>query len=708
MKISLSNKMQEVILKCLDCLMIILGIVGVMGGFIHSLFFPTQSLFALVFLALLGIFLYLNYTRKQLILKSLLLVLIIAIIILFLLFPIQMEGLFHQLEVIVRNDYFLDFQYVFESINEAVGLLPIILVIIVGIPIVYLIVSLICQHRHSLLKMILLILLFFSPVFIRHSLESYTSYCFVLFALYQFVFSWLLQYQHNQLLLRSVLIISLSLLLVFSSIFLEPNPLFNQNTSSILMEVKNWINGGSLDSLFNSQNVTGTSSYIDGKLPTNDVETSRGIAMKVHAKEPFDSYLRGYSLAHYIDNQWQLGDDSYELSTSTTQYSRYLKANHTYEVQSVEIETTKQTEYQFVPYFPNFEREIMNDSYYQKFDQPMDILMAYPQEYTFAQYSANLDVNYQEYVYQQYLDVPSSLKERLNEFLSQHQIYNDNIQSHGNLINRLKKVLFQTTKYDLKAGALPKDKDFLEYFLFENQKGSCTHFATAGALLLRCLGIPTRYVRGYILKASDFTDGTAIIRNYRSHAWIEVYENEKGWVPFEMTPGVGESTLEEVGAMLDDLAETNTQQTNPNAPAQTQTPSTTPQTSQTKPVVDENPWYQGLIEYQETIMLIAAVLVGMITYRVMTKHLFTLKMRKYDNNQKLIYYYQRMLRILRFGGEIDEEVVALANKAQFSQHSISVEELTRMQEFYNIFIQDVYQNISIFQKFVFRCIYGYK
>lgn len=38
-----------------------------------------------------------------------------------------------------------------------------------------------------------------------------------------------------------------------------------------------------------------------------------------------------------------------------------------------------------------------------------------------------------------------------------------------------------------------------------------------------------------------------------------------------MTPGAGESTLEEVGAMLDDLAETNTQQTNPNAPAQTQT-----------------------------------------------------------------------------------------------------------------------------------------
>lgn len=107
-------------------------------------------------------------------------------------------------------------------------------------------------------------------------------------------------------------------------------------------------------------------------------------------------------------------------------------------------------------------------------------------------------------------------------------------------------------------------------------------------------------------------------------------------------------------------------------------------------------------------MLIAAVLVGMITYRIMTKHLFTLKMRKYDNNQKLIYYYQRMLRILRFGGEIDEEVVALANKAQFSQHSISVEELTRMQEFYNVFIQDVYQNISIFQKFIFRYIYGYK
>lgn len=83
----------------------------------------------------------------------------------------------------------------------------------------------------------------------------------------------------------------------------------------------------------------------------------------------------------------------------------------------------------------------------------------------------------------------------------------------------------------------------VDAFLFDTKEGYCVQFATAASLMLRTLGVPTRYCEGYI--ASEFklgksTDGegryTAMVRDYNAHAWIEVYVNDIGWLTFETTP----------------------------------------------------------------------------------------------------------------------------------------------------------------------------
>ena len=92
--------------------------------------------------------------------------------------------------------------------------------------------------------------------------------------------------------------------------------------------------------------------------------------------------------------------------------------------------------------------------------------------------------------------------------------------------------------YTTTPGKIPEGKDVVEYFLFESRQGYCTYFATAAAILGRCVGIPTRYVQGYLLDAGRVGDfGSYNVKEGQAHAWIESYIEGVGWLTFEPTPG---------------------------------------------------------------------------------------------------------------------------------------------------------------------------
>lgn len=107
--------------------------------------------------------------------------------------------------------------------------------------------------------------------------------------------------------------------------------------------------------------------------------------------------------------------------------------------------------------------------------------------------------------------------------------------------------------YDINPGPTPEGKDFVTYFLLENQKGFCVHFATAATLLYRYCGYQARYVEGYAVPSSAFRqtpDGNyaADITGGMGHAWCQVYrERTLDWVDRDHTPaaatGTGEDTV---------------------------------------------------------------------------------------------------------------------------------------------------------------------
>lgn len=114
--------------------------------------------------------------------------------------------------------------------------------------------------------------------------------------------------------------------------------------------------------------------------------------------------------------------------------------------------------------------------------------------------------------------------------------------------------------YTMSPGATPVSEDFVDYFLNTQQRGYCVHFASAAVMLLRTMGVPARYVEGYCIPPSLLADGTVIsdanydewfegdstfpedvvvrveVNDSHAHAWIEIYMEGYGFVPYEMTP----------------------------------------------------------------------------------------------------------------------------------------------------------------------------
>ena len=69
------------------------------------------------------------------------------------------------------------------------------------------------------------------------------------------------------------------------------------------------------------------------------------------------------------------------------------------------------------------------------------------------------------------------------------------------------------------------------------QRGYCEYYASTMAVLLREMGIPTRFVQGFLPGDGEPGAGTSVGRNRDSHAWVQVYFPGYGWIDFDPTGG---------------------------------------------------------------------------------------------------------------------------------------------------------------------------
>ena len=82
----------------------------------------------------------------------------------------------------------------------------------------------------------------------------------------------------------------------------------------------------------------------------------------------------------------------------------------------------------------------------------------------------------------------------------------------------------------------PLTKDPLAQFLFVRRSGNCEYFASAMAVMLRSIGIPARYVTGFLPGEYNDVGGDYIVRESDAHAWVEVFFPDYGWITLDPTP----------------------------------------------------------------------------------------------------------------------------------------------------------------------------
>lgn len=89
--------------------------------------------------------------------------------------------------------------------------------------------------------------------------------------------------------------------------------------------------------------------------------------------------------------------------------------------------------------------------------------------------------------------------------------------------------------------------DPVDRFLFDNQAGFCSHYASALAYALRLGGIPARIVTGY--QGGELVENTGqspylSIYQYDAHAWVETWSDKTGWQRIDPTALVSPDRIE--------------------------------------------------------------------------------------------------------------------------------------------------------------------
>lgn len=129
------------------------------------------------------------------------------------------------------------------------------------------------------------------------------------------------------------------------------------------------------------------------------------------------------------------------------------------------------------------------------------------------------------------------------------QAYIDKILSHYNT---------QPFFYTLRPPVLGSDNT-IDKFLFESQRGFCSHYSGSFVFLMRAAGIPARVVVGYLGGEWNTSGEYLSVHQYDAHAWTEVWLKGKGWVRVDPTSMVAptrvegglEAALEEEGSFLE-------------------------------------------------------------------------------------------------------------------------------------------------------------
>ena len=410
-------------------------------------------------------------------------------------------------------------------------------------------------------------------------------------------------------------------------------------------------------------------------------------------------YLRGDSMAVYEDNRWKpLPQNAYP--DMKNMHNPLLAGEAVVSFQpEVTIETDMKSGIYYIPYnataFPE-DAEPFYDAYVKNPSQQTTYTIPYVLSRSPLQSSA-----YDAFVHETYTQVPDETRQALSDILS--ELVGEEDADPYQYIPQVLEYVSTSARYDLNTPAVPDGEDFVSWFLHDSETGYCVHYATAATILLRCLGVPARYVTGYYTDV--YENEWTTVTSDDAHAWVEIYLNGIGWIVLDPTPAAdtpAQTVPEETVTAATDPIDTPQEDT---PPADTEPPAApdipeekqdTPQESVKKPV--------SVLRFIWPVLALAAAL---FLWRALRFSVRRTAIRTGSPNRRAITLYHHICWLARqTTTEVPSDFLEIAEKARFSHHKLNREDLLPMQAHADQLTKQLLADKRFWKQVLYRVIYA--
>lgn len=343
-----------------------------------------------------------------------------------------------------------------------------------------------------------------------------------------------------------------------------------------------------------------------------------------------------------------------------------------------------------------------------------------------------LEERYSQYVNQYYTSIDNGTEDFLYDYIDGDSFMQ--INDREALVEAVRSYVKGCAKYKLDAKITPEGKDYVKFFLSESKEGYCMQFATTATLIFRTLGVPARYVSGfYVTVGTNQLNQLVPVTQKSAHAWVEVYFEGIGWIPVDVTPGFsgdggtdnnsedttshdtssGTTSHDSSSQESDDNSTTVSQQVSSVDPSGESTATISSVAVEDSSIAEassesENNIINIIIENKTVVIstsstfLFCAIIATFILGRFSVRKKRRIKFSQSDTNRAAITAWNYITKLKGYGVVPEKEVYRLAQKATFSKHALTADEVTIITSYADQQARGVDKKLGFFKRIVFR------
>ena len=298
-----------------------------------------------------------------------------------------------------------------------------------------------------------------------------------------------------------------------------------------------------------------------------------------------------------------------------------------------------------------------------------------------------------------YTQIDSYTARGLRRLAAEAEIYPGD--DRAGIADRVAEYISSSGRYTLSPYIVPEGEDFALYFLENSKQGYCIHFATTAVLMLRALDVPARLTSGFIVTVADNAVGrTVAVTDRNAHAWVEVYFDDIGWLPLEVTPPAPRNEVAEGFVYADTYRSDGPvfEQEDDMPPdwMMEQLMGDRPRvTGGDGDLAQEQPGPSVLRVVIPAVIILVAAIAALLLRRRIAIERRGRRFSQTDTNAAVICVWRYVSRLSR-RARSPEALETLALRARFSQHRISEDERADMVGYARKMTGEIYENRSLF------------